>query len=95
MKITKRQLKRIIKEEKQKLVSENAFQDVGGNIPVFHDANLDAALNDYVERYVEHVEEGIGESPGTLALLEVMKGHLIVAIERATQEAMADSGVRY
>jgi hypothetical protein len=100
MRISKRQLRRVIREEKTKLLNEasaeeQTFQQVGGDQPVFHDAAMDQALNDYVMQYVWRLEEDIGESRGTLALLETMKEYLVEALEKAAREAMADSGVRY
>jgi hypothetical protein len=100
MKITKRQLRRIIKEEKTKLLKEvsteeQTFHQVGGDQPVFHDAAMDQALNDYVMQYVWRLEEDIGESRATLALLENMKESLVDAIQRGVTEAMTDSGVDY
>jgi|1_EtaG_2_1085319.scaffolds.fasta_scaffold13475_3 hypothetical protein len=95
MKITKRQLKRIIKEEKAKRLQEGALQDVNGDSPVFHDVEMDEALNAYVEKYVMYLEDDIGESRATLALLEVMKDFLVTALERGTNEALKDAGVHY
>jgi hypothetical protein len=46
-------------------------------------------------QYVWRLEEDIGESRGTLALLETMKEHLVEALEKGTAEAMSGSGVRY
>jgi hypothetical protein len=100
MEISKRQLRRVIREEKTKLLNEasaeeQTFQQVGGDQPVFHDAAMDQALNDYVMQHVWRLEEDIGESRGTLALLETMKEHLVEALEKGTAEAMSGSGVRY
>ena len=95
MKLTKRQLKRIIKEEKRKILREaSAFEEVGGDQPVFHSAPLDEALNNYVEEFVFRLEDQIGESPGTLILLETLKQYLVDAITQAGHEAMSDAGVR-
>ena len=111
MRITNRQLRRIIKEEKLSLLEEDeqmeldlgskepddvrVFKQVGGDKPVFHDAAMDAALNDYVMQYVWRLEEDIGESRGTLALLESMKGYLIDSLEDGVQTALAANGVDY
>lgn len=108
MKTTKKQIRRIIKEEKAKLLNEqplgtlrpedrqgNTLAEVGGDQPVFHDAAMDEALNDYIEKFVDLLEDDIGESRGTMALLEVMKEHLVHGIKQGTVAAMRESGVRY
>ena len=102
MKISKRQLRRIIREEKTKVLKEQeetadvrTFREMHGDHPVFHDAAMDQALNDYVMQYVDRLEEDIGESRGTLTLLEHMKSYLVEALEKGTTAAMADSGVDY
>ena len=56
---------------------------------------MDQALNGYVDQYVTRLEEDIGESRSTLMLLETMKGYLVEAIQKATDDAKADSGVKY
>lgn len=97
MKITKRQLKRIIKEEKSKILDEgieDALVAVGGHHPIFHDAALNDALDDYVAKYVSYLEEDIGESRATTMLLEVMKEYLVDGIEAAVAEAKRNSGIR-
>jgi len=135
VKVTKRQLRRIIREEKRRMLNEaghprvksssrdlmfnrhcadpgsrdrlqkilrnmgmidemRAFEEVGGNQPIFHDAAMDEALNDYVEKYVQYLEEDIGESRATLALLETMKEWLVNALESATHAAKRDAGIR-
>ncbi len=71
-----------------------AFEEVGGNQPIFHDAAMDEALNDYVEKFVDYLEEDIGESRGTLALLETLKGYLVDAMAQATLSAKRDAGIR-
>ena len=89
----------MILEEKQLLSEESAeertFKQVGGDQPVFHDAAMDQALNDYVMQYVWRLEEDIGESRGTLALLENMKEALVDALENGTSNALSESGVDY
>jgi hypothetical protein len=95
MKLTKNQLKKMIQEESVKILGEGALEEVGGNQPVFHDAAMDQALNGYVDQYVMRLEEDIGESRSTLMLLETMKGYLVEAIQKATDDAKADSGVKY
>tara|TARA_Y100000310_G_C20550884_1_gene748003 strand:+ start:427 stop:897 length:471 start_codon:yes stop_codon:yes gene_type:complete len=135
VKVTKRQLRRIIREEKRRMLNEaghprvksssrdlmfnrhcadpgsrdrlqkilrnmgmidemRAFEEVGGNQPIFHDAAMDEALNDYVEKFVDYLEEDIGESRGTLALLETLKGYLVDAMAQATLSAKRDAGIR-
>jgi hypothetical protein len=135
VKLTKRQMKRLIREERRQMLKEaghpriksssrdlmfnrhcadpgsrdrlqkilrnmgmideiRAFEEVGGNQPIFHDSAMDQALNDYVEKYVQYLEEDIGESRGTLALLETLKGHLVDALAAGVQEALADSGLK-
>jgi len=99
MKLTRNMLRKMILEEKQLLSEESAeertFKQVGGDQPVFHDAAMDQALNDYVMQYVWRLEEDIGESRGTLALLENMKSALVDALEKGSTEALSDSGVDY
>jgi len=99
MKLTRKILREMILEEKRLLSEEaddvRAFKQVGGDQPTFHDAAMDEALNDYVMQYVWRLEEDIGESRGTLALLEQMKEYLVDALDKGTREAMADSGVDY
>ena len=59
MKITKRQLKRIIKEEKQRLLSESMHSDFDRNDP-----EIQAALeSDLVEDIVEEAVEGYQNGP--------------------------------
>ena len=67
---------------------------VGGDEPIFHDAAMDEALNDYVEKFVDYLEEDVGESRATLALLETLKGFLVDALNQATLDAKMDAGVR-
>ena len=93
MKITKRQLQKMV--TKAKRIQEGAMEEVGGHEPVFHDPQMDEALNAYVDMYVWRIEDELGESRATLALLEVMKSFLVQALERGTDEAMADAGVQY
>tara|TARA_B100000131_G_scaffold102069_1_gene99045 strand:+ start:63 stop:347 length:285 start_codon:yes stop_codon:yes gene_type:complete len=94
MKITKRQLRRIIKEEKAKIVKEGS-RGPGWDQPIFHDAALNAALDDYVGKYVAYLEEDIGESRATLALHETLKEYLVNGIEEAVREAEKAAGVEY
>ena len=94
MKVTKRQLRKMVQETKG-IINEYAFEEVGGNDPVFHDHDVDEALNRYVERYVDHMEDELGESRATLGLLENMKWFLVDALERGIADALRDSGVEY
>ncbi len=97
MKISKRQLRRIIKEEKAKVLAEDIESSliaVGGQHPIFHDAALNDALDDYVEKFVSYLEEDIGESRETTMLLEIMKEHLVDGLTNATLQAKQRAGVR-
>ena len=62
--------------------------ELRGNEPTFHDHALDAALNDYIILYVDRLEEVIGESRNTLALLENMKEFLVDAVKKASIDAL-------
>ena len=96
MKITKRQLRRIIKEEKAKLITEQRapLALIGGDMPIFHDAALDEALNDYVEKFVDMLESDIGESRATMALLANMKEYLVRGIKKSITDAQHAAGIR-
>ena len=87
--------KSLISEQRQEPADVRTFREVGGDQPVFHDAAMDQALNDYVMQYVDRLEEDIGESRGTLALLENMKAALIDALENGIANAISESGVDY
>jgi len=74
--------------------SLKGLTEIRGDMPTFHDAELDAALNEFVIKFVDSLEEGIGESRGTVALLEHMKEHLVTAVVEASAEALSFSGFR-
>ena len=81
-------------KKKNEILKEGALAQVGGDQPVFHDAAMDQALNDYIEKTVGYIEEDFGESRETTMLLEVMKQYLVDALDVAILEAKSASGVR-
>jgi hypothetical protein len=80
--------------ERHRSLKESNIEEVAGEQPMFHDADMDRALNSYIERFVMHLEEDLGETRASTMLLEVMKQYLVDGLEAATLEAQASVGLR-
>jgi hypothetical protein len=85
VKITKRQLTRIIQEKKVKPTCNSLDGESTTKIrPVLPDVSLDNRLNDYIIQYASSMRAEIGESIGSHNLLEVMKEYLVEELEKGT-----------